>query len=221
MDAILNWIFPTSCLCCGDEGEQLCPKCCAHVRALEVDPPVPDGLDYIRCATAYAAPVSDVIHALKYGSAATVGPILGKLMATLLATPTINDQLSTINSPLLIPVPIHRRRQRERGFNQAELLAREASSAYGWDPRPDVLARTRYTPPQAKLDRAARQTNLHGAFTVLDAGALRGRHALLVDDVLTTGATLTACAVALRDSGAASVGGLCLAYDAPTSTAGR
>ncbi len=218
---LLDWLFPTSCLCCGEEGVQLCPKCCAHLPKLEVDPPTPEGLDYVRCATAYAAPVSDAIHALKYGSASSLGPILGELMADSLSHPTTDDLRPTISEPLLIPIPIHRRRQRERGFNQAELLAREVSSAYGWDLRSNILVRTRYTPPQAKLDRAARQTNLHGAFTVIDLDAVRGRNVVLVDDVLTTGSTLTACAVALKDSGAATVGGLCLAYDAPTSTADR
>lgn len=212
LEPILDWLFPTCCLCCNAEGEQLCAQCRGHVDAIGEQPRPPDGLSWVRCATLYRQPVSDAIQALKYGSASSLGPILGQLMASLL-TPTIDDTRSAICAPLLIPVPIHRRRQRERGFNQAELLAAELAATFGWELRPDVLRRTRYTQPQAKLDRDKRLENLGGAFTVANPEATRGRNVVLVDDVLTTGSTLTACAVALQDSNPASIGALCLAYD--------
>ena len=225
---ILDWLFPVTCLCCDSEGEQLCPACCAHVSRLDRTPPVPDGLDGIWCATAYAAPISDAIHALKYGSASSLGPTLGSLMSRLLNIRTINDQQVTTPpptsyqlqatsfppNPLIIPVPIHLRRKRERGFNQAELLAREICTASNWELRTDILTRTRYTTPQASLDRKERQTNLAGAFVILDAEAIYDRHIVLIDDVLTTGSTLTACATTLRDANPASITALCLAYDA-------
>lgn len=106
--------------------------------------------------------------------------------------------------PVLVPVPLSARRMRERGFNQAELLAREAASLLGMPVLP-VLRKIRETPPQVGLSRRERQVNLTGAFTVPDAEAVRKQVVLLVDDVLTTGATAAACACALRDAGASAV----------------
>ena len=211
----LAWLFPISCLCCGAEDEWLCPACCGHISPLVNQPPVPAGLTRMICATTYERPISDAIQALKYGSAKALGSLLAKLMLQLLTVPTINDQRSTSHaSPsILIPVPIHNRRLRERGFNQAELLARTISDEMHWEIRTDLLTRTRYTPPQAKLDKKARQTNLSDAFALTNADAIKGRHIIIIDDVLTTGATLTACATALQIGQPASITGLCLAYD--------
>jgi competence protein ComFC len=205
---LLDWLFPSHCLCCGDEGAQLCAKCCGHIPPLVDEPPVPAGLDGIRCATVYQPPISDAIQALKYGSAKSLGQTLGSIMFEL------TKERQWPDKPLVVPVPIHGRRQRERGFNQAELLARVICERTGWELRADLLTRTRYTPPQAKLDRAQRQKNLADAFVLRQLDAILGRHVILVDDVLTTGATLTTCAAGLQTGKPASVSGLCLAYDA-------
>ncbi|OAT80195.1 ComF family protein [Desulfotomaculum copahuensis] len=106
--------------------------------------------------------------------------------------------------PLLVPVPLSARRLRERGFNQAELLAWEAALVLGIPVLP-LLRKTRETPSQVGLSRRERQANLAGAFDVPDASAVQERVVLLVDDVLTTGATASACAGVLLDAGAAAV----------------
>ena len=124
--------------------------------------------------------------------------------------------------PLIVPVPLHLSRRRERGFNQSELLAAGLVRALGKQrggAAPQVakacLRRTRATPPQTGLSVASRRENLRGAFEVVKPDAVRGRVIVLVDDVMTTGATLSACARALKRAGAARVMGLTLARATP------
>ena len=95
---------------------------------------------------------------------------------------------------LLVPVPLHPRRERERGFNQASLLARRVGVAWGVPVRADVLIRAVATPSQTELDAPARRANVRGAFRLRRPELIAGRHVLLVDDILTTGATLSECA---------------------------
>lgn len=126
------------------------------------------------------------------------------------------------DSPLIIPVPLHPSRWRERGFNQSEVLAvglarALARQAAGAAPRvaKDCLRRKRATAPQTGLSVSARRENLRGAFEVVKPDAVRGRRIVLVDDVMTTGATLSTCARALKHAGAAQVMGLTLARATP------
>lgn len=113
---------------------------------------------------------------------------------------------------ILSPIPLHRRRKRARGFNQAELLARALSRHFPW-PTKTLLARTKPTAAQAKLSGTDRLTNLRDAFVLtIPPNDVAGKHVLLIDDVLTTGSTAEAAARALRQAGAASVWALTLAY---------
>jgi ComF family protein len=105
---------------------------------------------------------------------------------------------------LIVPVPLHPARKRERGFNQAELLGLELQSASGIRCH-SVLQRTRYTTTQTQFDRSERIENLRGAFRLRRRSDVRGLRMLLVDDVLTTGSTLSECASVLKKAGAASV----------------
>ena len=112
---------------------------------------------------------------------------------------------------LVVPVPLHRSRRWRREFNQAELLARELSRLVGIPCRPGGLRRVRSTSPQAGLSHRQRRENVRGAFAATDAACIKGRRVLLVDDVMTTGATLDACARVLKVAGARYVGSLTLA----------
>jgi ComF family protein len=114
---------------------------------------------------------------------------------------------------LIVPAPLHRRRLFARRYNQAALLAQAVANSYGARFEPMLLERTRPTPPQKNLSPDARRRNVAAAFAVRAGliGRVRGAHAVLVDDVLTTGATLSACARALKKAGAARVDALVLA----------
>jgi ComF family protein len=145
----------------------------------------------------------EAIHHFKYDQERARATHLGLALLPLLDQLPLPPYLSA-TSPLLIPVPLSAPRRRERGYNQAEALARVLAAGCGW-PLTSALRRTRATPPQIGLNRTARQQNVRGAF-VWEGPPLAGGRVLLVDDVLTTGATANACAVALKEAGAAWVG---------------
>jgi ComF family protein len=136
------------------------------------------------------------VHALKYGRRRRVAAALGPLLAA--RYPYGPDAL-------LVPVPLHVRRLRARGFNQALLLARALARRRGLHIAARALVRLRDTQTQPGLSAAERRRNLRGAFGVREPEAVAGRHVVLVDDVLTTGATADACAFSLRAAGAARV----------------
>ena len=155
---------------------------------------------YARAATRYGDHVRDALHAFKFGGRRALAEPLGALLAEL------GPALPLDAVDVLVPVPLHPRRLRERGFNQAWLLARQLAAVWGVTARADVLARRLSTAPQTDLGAEARRLNVRGAFTVRRPELVAGRHVLLVDDILTTGATAAECALALRSGGAATVG---------------
>lgn len=150
----------------------------------------------------------DAIHVLKYGGLRPVAHRLGALLAE--AIVQIEDELP--QDLLVVPVPLHRSKLHARGFNQARLLASGAIAALRrrdarWQLRlaPRTLLRQRATETQAGLTPHARRINLRGAFAVADPAAVKAKKILLIDDILTTGATAHAAAVALRQAGAEAV----------------
>lgn len=156
-------------------------------------------MDAIVPACRYAGVVRELLHRFKYGHDECLAVSLGDLLGQALG----DERLRAHSFRALVPVPLHPRRQRERGFNQAELLAGRVKGSCGLPVR-RLLRRIRPTAPQAGFDREERMRNLQGAFVA--AGVVEpGGDYLLVDDVSTTGATLDACALALRSAGAGRV----------------
>jgi ComF family protein len=151
----------------------------------------------------YANGLRDLIHLLKYDRVLPAAGFLGARLAQSLES----LRLPVAERPLLVPVPLHSSKRRERRFNQSELIARAASKhlASPLEIGTDVLIRHRATLSQVGLDREARTANMRGAFRVERPERIAGRIVVVVDDVMTTGATVSECARVLKNAGAARV----------------
>jgi len=150
----------------------------------------------------YDGPLRKLIHLFKYQKMKPLARSFGKLLASALPRDSRYD--------MVVPMPLHWRRGLERGFNQSELLAGDLAKRLG-APLVKAVRRKRRTPPQAGLTNAQRRTNVAGAFVWNKRFSVKDRHVLLVDDVLTTGATASACAAVLKRAGAKRVTVLTLA----------
>lgn len=144
--------------------------------------------------------VRELIHAFKYNRQLYLRHQLGRWLAETLEDP----RLAGRSFDFIVPVPLHPARERERGFNQAELLATALQRRSGLPVR-KVLQRTRYTTTQTQFDRSERMENLRGAFRLRRGSNVQDLRVLLVDDVLTTGSTLSECASVLHQAGALSI----------------
>ena len=192
-------IAPPWCRCCGAPLgiEGLCGACRSRRPRFA----------YARAAVLYGGLVREAIHAFKFGGRRGLATPLGDLLAELVGLSALPGALPDA----LVPVPLHPRRARERGYDQALLLARRLERALGVPVVADALRRAVPTQPQTDLDAAARRRNVRDAFVVSRPERITGRHVVLVDDVLTTGATAGECARSLYRAGAAAVGVLTVA----------
>lgn len=153
-----------------------------------------------RAYTPYQGVVRELVHLLKFSRRQDLAIPMGKWLAEAYA-----HSAELAGCDAILPVPLHPRRKRSRGFNQAELLARTLSRSIGLQVWPHILVRSKDTLPQSGLTDAQREQNIRGAFSVHRSSKIAGRKLLLVDDVYTTGATLAACCRALLDAGAGQV----------------
>jgi ComF family protein len=214
--AVLDLLLPPACAGCGRFGHLVCPDCLKGFRAasrpdnrfMASDPGtmVGDALELAIAAFAHEGRLRRALQRLKYGGSGRIAVPLARAAAPAL------EALTRVCGPLpLVPVPVHEARLRQRGYNQAALLARVLGAGAGL-PVLDILARHRATARQHGLGKAARLHNLRGAFA-LRAGARSPPRLILVDDILTTSATLESCAQVLRDAGAVSVSGFAIARE--------
>jgi len=153
------------------------------------------------------------VHAAKFTANTHAATLLGAVLAPLLAEELADLRLmGRFENPLLTPIPLHHTRLTERGFNQSERIARALIPRLGNAPpqlAKHILIRTKHTHQQSHLSRTARQTNVRGAFTVHTQDSIAGKDIILLDDVVTTGATMREAEATLRNAGARDV--LCVA----------
>ncbi len=217
-------LYPSHCGLCLEPGPAICAGCQTDLPPLERPCPTcalplpvagvcpacvrrPPVLDALHAGWAYAWPLDQLILAYKHGASVRAERILAAL-AQEVAERRLHQ--GPDRPDLVIPVPLHGRRLRERGFNQSDELARRVARVMGTSLEVHGLRRVRATESQQALGRKARRRNVSGAFA-WDGPDLDGWHVLVVDDVATTGATLEALAGVLRRAGAARVEGLVLA----------
>ena len=218
---IIDLMYPRAacCLICGDPRRAgvedcLCPRCRERLKTFRVPPqacnrclsPVKRGTPCAFCRSPFMKPIEAVfapyrfggevrqlIHALKFRACGEALPLLAHAMA---------ETLPRRDFDCLVPVPLHPRRERKRGFNQALLLCGELSAHLGI-PTEAALRRDRFQKPQSRMPMRKRANNVSQAFSCV--GDVRGKRVLLVDDVRTSGSTARACAHVLRKAGAESV----------------
>lgn len=215
--------FPLQCLQCGKEDCWLCTDCLnnLHFRFRQVCPVCKrrvtelgslcgscqgeSNLDGILIACEeHEEVLRKLIHKFKYNFYGEISQTLGSILLK-----SFLDNFQSTEDLVLVPIPLHPRRERWRGFNQSVLLASFLGSYGNLLVLKNLLVRNRYTKPQMKLKRSARLQNLQAAFAALQEVSAEKTY-VLVDDVVTTGSTLEACAEALRQAGARRVWGLAL-----------
>ena len=212
---LLDLAFPPVCAGCGREGEALCAACLPALHARRGAPPgvalglpssTPLPLVQLEWCAPYKGIVREAVRGLKYGGERRLGDVLGSAVAERWAE-------AGCGGDVLVHVPVHEQRRRERGFDQAEAIARATGTVLRLPVAP-ALVRTRATVRQYTLDRPDRASNVADAFAPgPGARAVRGRWVVLVDDVATTGATLVACAQTLLSAGAACVSAVTVARE--------
>jgi competence protein ComFC len=221
---ILDTLFPKVCIECGRYGGDVCINCIKKIEKVKTSTCFycgkihKLGLICARCrgnnntnitgiitsAIYDEGPTKEMIHFLKYCGYRNLSEMLGELIVERLKDST------SIENAVVVPVPMHKNREIARGYNQAELLARYISKELDL-PGGLALTRTEDNPQQMKLTRGKRLENMKGTIECVDRELVRGKKVLLIDDVATTGATLSECAKVLKEAGAKKVWGAVVA----------
>jgi ComF family protein len=206
---LLDLLYPPRCVVCREPGaERFCAACRAAILPAEPPSPARSALAGRACVGDYAGPLREAVIRLKYHDRRGLARDLGALLAV-----ALEERRGLWLPDALVPVPIHPRRRRERGYNQAELLTAAVGEICSLPVR-HALERVRDTPPQVGLGLEKRRDNVRNAFAPL-AGASPGRRPVLIDDVQTSGATLEEAARTLRAAGAHTVFALTLCWEPP------
>jgi ComF family protein len=218
--SFLDWFFPRHCLGCGQEGHYFCPVCREKIQPLAVQicpvcqkPAIygqthpycqsQDSLNGLISCFLYKGMIKKAIGKLKYHFLTDLAEELVELMVLFCPLPRFEKQT-------LVPVPLHLRRERWRGFNQSELLGKKLANHFGWQVKTDILSRQRYTQPQMSLKGQERKVNIIKAFKVNShlPDSIFKSQLILFDDVWTTGSTLKEVGKVLKMAGFKNIWGL-------------
>jgi len=224
--ALLDFVYPPHCSLCKaplqEDERVVCEGCWSKIQVISgshcatcgcpLDEPAPTctncesetlHFDRARILSPFDETIQSLIHQLKYRGKRSIGHRLGTMLGALIASDGDSD-----GADVIVPIPLHPSRKKERGYNQSALVASAMGDRLGIEVSTDLIVRTRRTATQTKLNAEERARNVAGAFEVVHPEPVRGKEVLLVDDVLTTGATVNACAQVLLEAGAKRV---CLA----------
>lgn len=216
LNGFLNFVLPNSCVSCQnivqDSGNYLCATCYKELEPYNENHPwqseqISNGtIDNSLSAFWFreGKPIQPLLHAMKYSKMKGVGVMLGGELGKILASRFKNE------FDHILPVPLHKGKQRERTYNQSEFIARGVSGILNIPVLNDCLTRTRFTGTQTKLNKAERKENVSGAFEVNPKfrDLVSGKNIIVIDDVITTGATILECARILKQAGS---GKICIA----------
>lgn len=221
---LADMLAPRSCAACGHRlsvGEEtLCTRCSIHLPRTGFAASPADNemarlfwarLPIERTAALFYyhphSPVARMVYDLKYRGQTDTGRQMGRMAAREMAADGFFDGID-----LILPLPLARRRERERGYNQSALIARGVADITGLPIAQDAVLRIRDTASQTTLDHAGRADNMEAAFRLAKPEAVAGRHVLIVDDIVTTGATVTACGQAIAEAGNVRISVLAMGY---------
>ncbi len=210
----LNFIYPPYCVICSShlaENERvICDNCWSHTPQIDQDSDILNEIKFklggeiyfskVISAWEFSPNIQTAIHLLKYQNYKILSDRIGSFMAD-----SLNKQNMPMDKTILIPVPLHKTRTRERGYNQSTLLCSVIASETGFNYNDKILKRVRYTQSQTNLNAIERAKNVENAFKVIYPEQIKNRLVILVDDVITTGSTMNACAKELMMNGAIDV----------------
>lgn len=223
-EAALDFFFPRQCIGCGKYGDYICSTCARKLPRL--NPPIcqrcgkpeasgdrcpacwgkHDGIDAIRSVFKFEGTVRTAVHEFKYRGLRSICSSLSKFMAEYYVQ-------NNISADVIVPVPLHQKRLKERGYNQSYLLAAELAVLISLPVEENLITRIKDTPPQARTSNADhRAANVRDAF-VCSTRDFKGLDIIILDDVCTSGATIEACADVLKTAGAKRVLGFTFARE--------
>lgn len=226
---ILDLLFPIECLGCQKPDVWLCSDCLKKIKKIPqptcpfCHEPTSLGKVCKKCQdNSYLGGVlinhsyedellKEAIHVFKYKYAHELKKPLGELLIKSFQNNVMKNP--ALKNTLIIPVPLHKKRLKQRGFNQAELLAEQVASSFQLPINKKGVTRKKYTESQANLNRQERLNNIQDSFVCLNPDKINNQDILIIDDVSTTASTLNECAKALKTAGAKSIWGLVIARD--------
>lgn len=219
-NGLQDLLFPPTCLHCQSIIKQqgplpnICPQCLHTLKPMPGDFArnhilnriKPQYIDQLWIAFQFTETIRALLHSIKYQKTPELGRRLGAF-----AAPQIEKEIEAYRADLVLPVPLHPIRKKEREYNQSAFIAAGIFAGKGVRVSDHLLRRIRHTSSQTRLNRRSRRLNVKDAFDVRQIPMVEGKNTILVDDVVTTGATMNECARRLKECGAASVVGIALA----------